>query len=321
MSEKCPVCENELNETKPWKHSGWRCYSCPMCGEFAMGDLTVKDLPTMPKPPDWRPILSHVIRKRHVPHRPPELRYEDIEWIFKNEQLPERKEQGDNLIRWLGDNLGALWETRNITEIPHRAIIGAKSMAGVGYVLDCLCKEGLLEVRSAIVREDLRRRGGPVGLSSAGWDRYEELQRTISHSRNAFMAMKFGHDKLDAFCHECVRPAIEQTGFHLVRVDWEPKEGPIDDRIMVEIRTARFLLADLTFNNQGVYWEAGFAKGLGKPVFYTCEKHFFKENSIHFDIRQNYVVLWEEGKFDEAAKRLKDAIRNTPSIDAKREDN
>ena len=54
-----------------------------------------------------------------------------------------------------------------------------------------------------------------------------------------------------------------------------PKAGLIDDRLRVEIRTSRFLIADLTHENAGAYWEAGFAEGLGKPVIYTCEKSKF----------------------------------------------
>ena len=42
--------------------------------------------------------------------------------------------------------------------------------------------------------------------------------------------------------------------------------------MLVEIRRARFLLAELTGDNSGVYWEAGYATGLGRPVFYTCQK-------------------------------------------------
>jgi len=39
----------------------------------------------------------------------------------------------------------------------------------------------------------------------------------------------------------------------------------------VEIRSAKFLVADLTDENRGAYWEAGFGEGLGKKVYYTCE--------------------------------------------------
>jgi nucleoside 2-deoxyribosyltransferase len=79
-------------------------------------------------------------------------------------------------------------------------------------------------------------------------------------------------DEIDNVFTDCFIPAVAKTGFKLERVDTAPKAGLIDDKIKVDIRTARFVLADLTGNNNGVYWEAGFAEGLGKPVIYTCKK-------------------------------------------------
>ena len=54
----------------------------------------------------------------------------------------------------------------------------------------------------------------------------------------------------------------------------------------VKIRDAKFVIADLTHDNNGAYWEAGYAEGLGKPVVYICEKTKFedKNNGTHFDV-------------------------------------
>jgi hypothetical protein len=79
----------------------------------------------------------------------------------------------------------------------------------------------------------------------------------------AFIAMPFGDSFLDKVFSECFRPAVAVTGFDLRRLDTHPKAGSIDDRLRVEIRGARFLIAELTGANPGAYWEAGFAEGLG----------------------------------------------------------
>ena len=71
------------------------------------------------------------------------------------------------------------------------------------------------------------------------------------------------------------------------------KAGSIDERLRVEIRRSRFLIADLTDRNAGAYWEAGFAEGLGKPVIYTCEKSVFEEEKTHFDTNHMHTVLWD----------------------------
>lgn len=83
-----------------------------------------------------------------------------------------------------------------------------------------------------------------------------------------------------------------------------------------------FLIAELTQGDHGVYWEAGFAEGLGKPVIYTCEKFYFNEKKTHFDTNNLHTVLWEDDKdkLDEAAKQLKITIRATLPDEAKLED-
>ena len=125
------------------------------------------------------------------------------------------------------------------------------------------------------------------------------------------MAMQYDDPILDVVFLACFKPAVAATGFRLERLDVRPRAGLIDDRLRVEIRTSRFLVADLTHGNQGAYWEAGFAEGLGKPVIYTCEKDRFDKMKPHFDTNHHLTVLWRPGSLDQAAERLKATIRWT----------
>ena len=141
------------------------------------------------------------------------------------------------------------------------------------------------------------------------------------------MAMQFNDSELDIAYLQCFKPAVEQTGFNLERLDEQPIAGLIDDQLRVKILTARFLVADLTHGNQGAYWEAGFAEGLGKPVIYMCEKRFFKREDpyseiggVHFDANHHLTVIWEENGLEKAADMLKATIRATLPESAKMED-
>jgi nucleoside 2-deoxyribosyltransferase len=87
----------------------------------------------------------------------------------------------------------------------------------------------------------------------------------------------------------------------------------------VEIRRSRFLVVDLTDDNRGAYWEAGFGEGLGKPVIYTCEKAHF-EKGIHFDTNHHQTIVWQSSDLASAAQRLKDTIRATLPAEAKMSD-
>jgi hypothetical protein len=154
-------------------------------------------------------------------------------------------------------------------------------------------------------------------LTFQGWERFEELSRSDDTSRTAFMAMKFGRPQTESLFVNYLRPAVAKTGFDLQRVDHSPKAGLIDQKMEVAIRTARFLVAELTHGNRGAYWEAGFASGLGKPVFYVCEANRFRRVSTHFDTNHHFTVLWNAENPHKAADELKNAIRATLPADAK----
>jgi hypothetical protein len=111
----------------------------------------------------------------------------------------------------------------------------------------------------------LRHKGN---LTIDGWQRFEELRRAHIASNFAFFARQFANSDLDEVFDRCLRPAVEATGYELRTVT--QRAGLVDAIIEDEIRRCRFLIADLSDENAGAYWEAGFAEGLGKPVIYVC---------------------------------------------------
>ena len=94
----------------------------------------------------------------------------------------------------------------------------------------------------------------------------------------------------------------------------------------MEISHSAALIADLTEQNNGVYYEAGLARGKGIPVIFTCNKpenersleEALGKNStgsgkIHFDVAQINTIFWQhdDQKLDELKDRL---IRRIKSI-------
>lgn len=88
----------------------------------------------------------------------------------------------------------------------------------------------------------------------------------------------------------------------------------------MELRRSRFTIAELTDDNSGAYWEAGYAEGLGRPVIYTCGKGFFDGPGTHFDTNHHQTIVWESGALDDAAAQLKAMIRVTLPEEAIQED-
>jgi nucleoside 2-deoxyribosyltransferase len=60
---------------------------------------------------------------------------------------------------------------------------------------------------------------------------------------------------------------------------------------MAEIKNSRFLVADITEQKRGVYFEAGYGLGLGIQVLWSCRRDDFK--NAHFDTNHYHHILWE----------------------------
>jgi nucleoside 2-deoxyribosyltransferase len=128
-------------------------------------------------------------------------------------------------------------------------------------------------------------------------------ESNVSESVNGFIAMWFDKS-MDAARIEGFEPAIREAGYTPVIVSGVEHINKIDDEIISQIRKAKFLVADFTGHRGGVYFEAGFAMGLGLPVFWTCRRDDLA--TLHFDIRQYNCIDWTDTA--DLQKRLKRRI-------------
>jgi hypothetical protein len=308
----CPICRNMYasSQTGAQVH-----YHCTTCGDFLLTDTAIAILELLgDEPPNGRAVLSHSVAKMQG-KEPPALDSYSIEAILKNAILPSLREQENNLLLFLG-NAGNAGHEIGVNPGHLFAVTGCMSFYGLDFMLDHLQESGLLTHREHPVPVTNQRL---LKLKMKGWDRYDEIRRGSIDSKKAFMAMPFGDSVIDE-AYRRFKSAVAQTGFDLRRLDEHPKAGLIDDRLRVEIATSRFLIAELTDDNNGAYWEAGFAEGLGKPVIYTCEKSYFQRTKTHFDTNHHLTVRWEADRMEEAVEELKATIRATLPAEAKLQD-
>ena len=238
----------------------------------------------------------------------PMLATNTVDEILKR-PLPTPTEQADLLVRWIAENVDGPGETVEVNPLEHGAIIGSKTKDGFLFVLRHLASAKLVPGDPTTTMKHGYR--ADVTLSIKGWEHYESLLKGRETYRKAFMAMKFGDSTLDKMVDEVFREAVRKTGFELFRLDDSPRAGLIDDRLRVEIQSSDFVIADLTHDNLGAYWEAGYAEGLGKPVIYTCESEKFKKEKTHFDTNHHLTVTWDDADPADAAEKLKATIRAT----------
>lgn len=326
--EKCPVCEHRTSKTKIIRtdYNNKLNVDCPVCGKF----LTFKTINFNAEGLNenlWK--LSYWIRNKFDSGEQIIID-KNIKTIIIGIKVPKLPEQEDKLIRWIGDNLETSSDEATIDKVLLTSIIGAKNIKDVEYVINETDKKNFIiksvpsQNLSITLSDDGHRLSNTnlisLGLTSDGWNRYEEIKQSGGLRGKAFMAMKFDDIELDNIYQGHFKVAVKQTGFDLIRLDEYPRAGLLDNHLREQIKKSRFLLADLTDNNLGAYWEAGYAEGLNKPVIYLCEENFFNANRTHFDTNHLLTIKWNKNNLDKADQELKDTIRKTLPAEAKMTD-
>ncbi len=138
-------------------------------------------------------------------------------------------------------------------------------------------------------------------IKPKGWIRLDEISQVNADSTQGFVAMWFDESMIEIY-DNAIAPAINDAGYNPFKIDLEEHNEKICDEIIAQIRKSKFVVADFTKHRGGVYFEAGFAKGLGLDVFWLCHEDDFSER--HFDIRQYNCIRWKQEEPDELRKRL-----------------
>jgi hypothetical protein len=282
---------------------------CEHCGKFALTRSLLASLPAvLARGSDARPKLSHALRRAQETQDSPLIGTAQAEAILLH-PLPSPQEQADLVLRWLANAVAGPGELTKVNFRLHGAIFGCKSKAGLSLVMQYLFDANL------VTGELTRYLDGGVEADAtptfAGWSRIQQLKLGQVAYRRAFMAMKFGDPALDKVLNDSFRRSAKRAGFDLFKLDDSPKAGLIDNRLRVEIQSSDFVIADLSHDNLGAYWEAGYAEGLGKPVIYTCERSKFEQTRTHFDTNHHLTILWDALSPETCCDELTATIRAT----------
>ncbi len=162
--------------------------------------------------------------------------------------------------------------------VPYQ-ICDAFDVGEVGFLLDTLREHGDIEKDSAGIR-----------LRAQGWARLDPVSGGVPGT--CFIAMSYDPSLNTAFSEGIFAAVQHDCGFIANRVDHSPHNDNITDRIIAGIRAAQFVVADFTLQRPGVYYEAGFAQGLGRVVVRTCREDDIA--NLHFDTRQFFHLKWSQ---------------------------
>ena len=290
----CPICQNP--DAMQGVHNTLataRRISCSKCGDFGISIDTTETAAEVIKSGDrWR--VSAWIRE----YSPPIVSSEEIESALQA-AVPGLLHRADRMLKKLNQLFPRGQTFMNTQAYEQLVAVGWNQNGGdARYMLEAVLEQELQFLESPST--------GTWRLTAKALLHLEGLPNQDSNI--GFCAMWFS-EEVKPLWIEVIEPAIRSAGYEPMRIDSKQHNGKIDDEIMASIRSARFVVADFTGQRGGVYYEAGFAHGLGLPVIFMCREDDVKQ--LHFDVRQYNSILWLPDELLKAQEEVKNRILAT----------
>jgi hypothetical protein len=287
----CPVCSSAHADVR--EDLGVMRIRCRRCGNFEVTESLSEDHPWVMS--GLTPYLSAYLRQSSDAGRVARL---DDTWethARSRRRTPvSRKLQ--LLLKLLAERSQFAGDQATL-EPDDFVLVDAMNGEELSFLSRTLVESGLIA--------DVARTGRWV-VTAKGW-----AELTPRSGRGlagvCFVAMAFD-PLLDPAFDDGIKPAVSvDCGMNVVRVDRVQHNGSITDLIIASIRESELVVADMTKHRNGVYFEAGFAMGLGRTVIFSCREDEVKD--IHFDTSHYNHIVWKTPS--ELRKKLASRIRAT----------
>ena len=316
--QQCPICRPNYSGTALVEGLGDALrFNCNVCGVFVASNTVLKSVLGSAENLTivQRAILSHRIRIESDAGRVAEIDTNSISDIIEGASLPSVSLQAKRLIESIGNQINktgleiAMRDGEFVRAGCLNSALGqqlVRDLVGSGEIV----AGGNIDYIDEITSSNILTKG--YALSLSGWEEFEFLKSGKFSGNYAFIAMKFNDEILDPFISTNVKEAVKDAlGFQVVDLRDVSQAGIIDNLMRAQIRDSAFVLVDLSHDNSGAYWEAGYAEGLGKPVIYLCEKNKFEEKQTHFDTNHCTTVVWEESNPESFKAELIATVRRS----------
>lgn len=324
FSEICPIWGTAASEDGKDLSKDQYWYDSPRAGgKFRIDGTSKKEL-GLSSLPQKVALTDWLVKQRRAG-----IEYPNVEFYLNVSFLGVRKptviDRMNRAIVWIGNSLQAPGDMLNLWNDPATVLYSQgipadsgksalKFYASIGAnVLND--DEGILRLlhESGYLRTGDNQRYRPSSksyMTPTGWQKFTDLTDHDALGSQAFIAMWFGN-LMDEVYENGFVAGIKEAGYTPRRIDRIDHNNRIDDEIIAEIRRSKFVVADFTselierkksngtkftdtFARGGVYFEAGFAKGLGKEVIWTVRQDVMDAGVLHFDTRQFAHIVWKD---------------------------
>jgi hypothetical protein len=307
----CPLCNYQEAESSHLPAKDGYLIRCPRCGEFAISGSAIHSKPAN----YWDEGVYLISGKTRQLWETTGKQYFVNSYILPSgnsfradilSNTPQTvNEKITSFLKMLSLKTSFPGETITLFREKDFTLAFCKNKEEFGYYINHMENIGLINNSGTLSNESIQ-------ILPEGWTYLERVDETNLESNKAFVAMWFDREAdyiFDAInsLDDDLKEDEDPIKFTFTRVDGEEYNGDVCDKILSMIKNSRFVIADYTGNRSGVYFEAGFARGLGIPVIYTCHNDY--KDKIHFDINHFNFIFW--GTVEELKTRLRNRILAT----------
>jgi hypothetical protein len=276
-SDNCPICRRNFENCEQLDGGDAYRVVCKACGQFdisatMLGSLSSEHVELLPY------LSAHTRQKWEFEGRRVRLgpHWHEYAETHRHTSVHQRFQK---LLRTIERRTRQLGEPANVDSSDY-PLVDVLDQQALHYFIKYGTDEGYLS-------------GLPpkLCLTFKGWDYLDPGSSGAGIPGRVFVAMRFTAALDDAY-EKGIKKAIEQDcGMSAIRIDRVPHGEKICDKILAEIRRCQFVVADVTDQRQNVYFEAGFAMGIGRQVIWTCRED--EVSKLQFDTRQYPHILWD----------------------------
>lgn len=281
----CPVCKLADQPGTEWDAQERLTMECERCGRFTITATAVRKA----EKKNLSPLLAAWLREQADAGREvPEINSKNIDTILESLPTYSASQKQLLLLRAIAKRSAYPGKTVRLLPAFDYPLAWALHQNEFEFYIRTLEERGLVRQTDTDTRS-ISDLDFAVEVTSDGWELLDQAARAGPFSDRVFVAMSFS-DAMKPAWEQAIRPAIADAGYKPYRVDNDPHIDRIDAKIVSEIRDSRFLVADVTEQKHGVYFEAGYALGFGIPVIWSVREDHL--SGTHFDTRQYNHIVW-----------------------------
>ena len=249
-------------------------------------------------------IISYRLKTDTPSHRIGRIHFSKrIDWLLNHPDLdpPEQIAEADVAIFVAGGE--GTFQAANWARIAGKPVLGIGLFGGAGAAIFESERRRFSEKYAHLVTKDefdnLNQDTEDMDLLARDTI---ALCEALVVPNTVFIVMSFKKEFDRLF--KVYSDVCRSLGFKAVRTDMDPSQDKILPRILKGIRHSAFVIADVSEHSPNVFYEIGFAEGLGRPVIVTARKG----TSRPFDIFDTPITYWHT--MEDLRKELQPLVKD-----------